>query len=29
MLPEIGKAFVEVFGNEGEKGWGSTEGGKL
>lgn len=29
MLPEVGKAFVEVFGNEGEKGWGSTEGGKL
>lgn len=31
MLPEIGGAFVEVFGTEGEKGWGSSEesGGKL
>ena len=27
MLPEVGHAFVDVFGNEGEKGWGS--GGKL
>lgn len=29
MIPEIGGAFAEVFG-EGEKGWGaSTSGGKL
>ena len=30
MLPEIGSAFAEIFGREGEKGWGSSEsGGKL
>ena len=27
MLPEIGGAFAEIFGREGEKGWGSSEGG--
>lgn len=26
MLPEVGGAFVEIFGKEGEKGWGATEG---
>ncbi|KAL4246334.1 ATP-dependent (S)-NAD(P)H-hydrate dehydratase [Abortiporus biennis] len=25
MLPQIGSAFAELFGAEGEKGWGSTE----
>ncbi|KAI0339579.1 Ribokinase-like protein [Trametopsis cervina] len=29
MLPEIGGAFAEVFGNDGEKGWGGSGGGKL
>ncbi|KAJ3532465.1 hypothetical protein NM688_g7419 [Phlebia brevispora] len=31
MLPEIGGAFAEIFGKEGEKGWGSAadSGGKL
>jgi ATP-dependent NAD(P)H-hydrate dehydratase len=29
MLPEVGGAFVEVFGNEGEKGWGGKSEGKL
>ena len=27
MLPEIGGSFVEIFGQEGEKGWGSSESG--
>ena len=27
VLPEIGGAFAEIFGKEGEKGWGSSEGG--
>ncbi len=27
MLPEVGGAFAEIFGAEGEKGWGNSEGG--
>jgi len=30
MLPELGAAFAEIFGSEGEKGWGSQDDkGKL
>ncbi|KAI0091534.1 Ribokinase-like protein [Irpex rosettiformis] len=29
MLPEVGGAFVEIFGSEGEKGWGGNVEGKL
>lgn len=29
MLPEVGEAFVEVFGRDGEKGWGASVEGKL
>ena len=29
MLPEVGGAFEEVFGGEGEKGWAGNTEGKL